>query len=163
MPGKRGPRSRPPAQGNAGNWRPSWRSPSGDRGGQSPVHEQYPPGQQRRNQGYQQPPATADMPSPRGCHVCGYLGCHSMFHGPNAVPPQAPPAMECFVCGQRGCRASRHAAGAQPPVPNVPNQSARPAPGPARNAANPQSNWQRGSNQGERAPPVNVPPRPRSN
>jgi len=103
MPGQGGPRSRPPAQGNADNWRPGWRSPPSDRGGQPPVQRQYPPGQQRWNQGstYQQPPATADMPLPRGCHVCGHLGCHSVFHGPNAVSPQAP-AMDCFVCGQRG-------------------------------------------------------------
>jgi len=167
MPGQGGPRSRPPAQGYAGDWRPGWRSPSADRGGQPSAQQQYPPEQQRWSQGstYQQPPATADMPLPRcrGCHVCGQLGCHSDFHRHNAVPPQAPPATRCFVCGQRGCHLTRHKAGIQPPAPNVPNQSARPAPGPAENAANPQSNWQRGWNQGERAPPANVPPRPQSN
>jgi len=89
MPGQGGPRSRLPAQGNAGNWRPGWPSPSGDRGGQSPVQQQYSPGQRRwsQNAAYQQPPATADMPPPRGCHVYGHLGCHTMFHGPNAVSP----------------------------------------------------------------------------
>jgi len=33
-----------------------------------------------------------------------------MFHGPNAVSPQAL-AMDCFVCGQRGCQSTRHRAG----------------------------------------------------
>ena len=32
-PGQGGPRSRPPAQDNAGNWRPGWRSTSSDRSG----------------------------------------------------------------------------------------------------------------------------------
>jgi len=157
MSGQGGPRSRPPAQDDAGNWRPSWRSPSGDRGGQSPV--QHPRWSQ--NSTDQQPPAVANMPpfQPRGCYVCGRLRCHSYFHGPNMVPP----ALRCYVCGQRGCHSSHHETGIQPPVPNVPNQLARSAPGPAGNAANPQSNWQRGSNQGERAPPANVPPRPQSN
>jgi len=50
MPGQGGLRSRPPAQGNAGNLRPGWRSPSGDRGGQPSVQQQYPPGQRRWNQ-----------------------------------------------------------------------------------------------------------------
>jgi len=44
-PGLGGPRLRPSAQGNTGNWRPGWRSPSGDRGGQPPVQRQYPPEQ----------------------------------------------------------------------------------------------------------------------
>jgi len=165
MPGQEGSRFRPPAQGNSGNWRPGWRLPSGDRGSQPPIQQQYPPGQQRWNQGstYQQPLATADTPPPRGCHVCGQWGCHSDFHGPDAVSPQAPPATRCFVCSQRGCHSTRHMVGIQPPAPSVPNQSARPAQEPARNAANPQSNWQRGSNRGERAPPANVPLRPQSN
>jgi len=167
MPGRGGPRFRPPAQGNAGNWRPGSRSSSSDQSGQPPAQQQYPPGQRRWSQGStnQQPPATANTPPPRrrGCYVCGQPGCHSDFHGPGAVSPQAPPATRSFVCSQRGCYSSRHEAGIQPPAPNVPNQSASPAPRPAMNAANPQSNWQRGSNQGERAPPANVPPRPQSN
>ena len=78
------------------------------------------------------------------------------------LSPQAPPAIGCFVCGQRGCHSSRHEAGIQPPAPSVPGQPMSPAQGSAMSAANPQSNWQRGSYQGERAPPANVPPRPQS-
>ena len=58
-----------------------------------------------------------------GCHVCGQLGCHTVFHGPAAVSPQAPPAARCFVCGQRGCYPFRHRPGDQPPVPSAPNRA----------------------------------------
>jgi len=167
MPGQGGPRFRPPAQSNADDWRPGWRFSSGDRSGQPPAQQQHSPGQRRWSQGStdQQPPVTANVPPlrPRGCHVCGRPGCHSAFHGPGAVSPQAQTVIGCFVCGQLGCHASRHAARIQPSVPSARNQSTIPVPGPARTTANPQSNWQRGSSQGERAPPANVPPRPQSN
>ena len=157
----------PPAPGNTSNWISGWRSSSGDRGGQQPTQQQYPSGQRRWSQGSadQQPPAIVNTPPPRrrGCYVCGQSGCHSDFHGPGAVSPQAPPAMGCFVCGQRGCHSSRHEANAQLPVPNAPSQPARSAPAPAMGTAIPQSNWQRGSNQGERAPLINVPLRPQNN
>ena len=111
------------------------------------------------------PGARVNTPPPRrrGCYVCGQPGCYSDFHGPRAVSPQAPPAMGCFVCGQRGCHSSRHEANPQQPVPNAPSQPVRSAPAPTMGTASPQSNWQRGSNQGERAPQTNVPPRPQSN
>ena len=112
--GQGGPRFRPPASGNTGNWRPGWRSSSGDHSGQQPAQQQYSSGQRRWSQGSadQQPPATVNTPPPRrrGCYVCGQPGCHSDFHGPGAVSLQAPPAMGCFVCGQRGCHSSRHEA-----------------------------------------------------
>ena len=137
--------------------RPGWRSPSDDRRGQ-------PPGQRRWSQDStdQQPPVIVNAPPPRRrrCHVCGQLGCYTVFHGPDAVSPQVPPAARCFVWNQRGCYPFRHRPGDQPPAPSAPNRPASPATGPARNAANPKSNWQRGWNQGERAPPANVPPRP---
>ena len=68
-----------------------------------------------------------------------------------------------FVCGQRGCHSSHHEVNAQPPAPSAPSQPVRSVPAPAMGNANPQSNWQRGSSQGERAPPANVTPRPQSN
>ena len=162
MPGQGGPRLRPPTQGNAGNLRPGWRSSSNDRVGPPPVQQQYSTGRWSQSSTGQQPPATANTPPPRrrGCYVCKQPGYHSDFHGPGAVSPQASPAMGCFVCGQRGCHSSRHEAGDQPPAPSVPSQPTSPAPGPAMSTPNPQSNWQRGSNQGERASPANVPPRP---
>ena len=92
MSGQGGPRFRPPAQGNAGNWRPGWRSSSGDRGGPSPAKQQYPPGQRWGHDSTdQQPPVTANTPPPRrrGCYVCGHPGCHSDFRGPGAVSPGA--------------------------------------------------------------------------
>jgi len=57
----------PPASGNTGNWRPGWRSSSGDRSGQQPAQQQYSSGQQRWSQGSadQQPPATVNTPPPR--------------------------------------------------------------------------------------------------
>jgi len=156
-PGQGGSRFRTPAPGNAGNWSPGWRSPSDDRRGK-------PPGQRRWSQDStdQQPPVIVNAPPPRlrRCHVCGQLGCYTVFHGPDAVSPQVPPAARCFVWNQRGCYPFRHRPGDQPPAPSAPNRPASPATGPARNAANPKSNWQRGWNQGERAPPANVPPRP---
>ena len=48
--GQKGPRLRPPAPGNTGNWRPGWRSSSGDGGGQQPA-QQYSCGQRRWSQG----------------------------------------------------------------------------------------------------------------
>ena len=68
-----------------------------------------------------------------------------------------------FVCGQRGCHSSHYEVNAQPPAPSAPSQPVRSVPAPAMGTANPQSNWQRGSSQGERAPPANVTPRPQSN
>ena len=124
--GQGGPRFRPPASGNTGNWRPGWRSSSGDRSGQQPAQQQYSSGQRRWSQGSanQQPPATVNTPPlrRRGCYVCGQPGCHSDFHGPGAVSLQAPPAMGCFVCGQRGCHSSRHEANVQPPALGAPSQ-----------------------------------------
>jgi len=104
----------------------------------------------------QPPPAAAAVPPYRpGCRTCGQQRCHSDFHRPR-----------CYVCGHPRCHSMLHRsntrADAQPPVPNVPNRPASTATGPARNAANPQSNWQRGSNQGERAPPASVPQRRQS-
>jgi len=89
--GQGGPRFRPPAPGNTGNWRPGWRSSSGDRGEQQPAQQQYSSGQRRWSQGSadQQPAATVNIPPPRrrGCYVCGQPGCHADFHGPGAVSP----------------------------------------------------------------------------
>jgi len=104
----------------------------------------------------QPPPAAATVPPYRpGCRTCGQQRCHSDFHRPR-----------CYVCGHPRCHSMLHRSNtravAQPPVPNVPNRPASTATGPARNAANPQSNWQRGSNQGERAPPASVPQCPQS-
>ena len=165
--GQGGPRLRPPAPGNTSNWRPGRRLSSGDRGGQQPIQQQYSSGQRRWSQGSadQQPPAIVNTPPPRrrGCYVCGQPGCHSDFHGPGAVSPQALPVMGCFVCGQRGCHSSRHEANAKSLAPSAPSQSLNPAPTPAMGAASPQSNWQRGSRQGERAPPMSVPLRPQNN
>ena len=139
--GQGGPRLRPPASGNTSNWRPGWRSSSGDRGGQQPTQQQYSSGQRRWSQGSadQQPPAIVNTPPPRrrGCYVCGQRGCHSDFHGPGAVSPQAPPAMGCFVCGQRGCHSSRHEASAQLPIPSAPSKPVRSAPAPAMGTASP--------------------------
>jgi len=81
----------PQPRGNTGNWRPGWRSSSGDRGGQQPAQQQYSSGQRRWSQGSadQQPAATVNIPPPRrrGCYVCGQPGCHADFHGPEAVSP----------------------------------------------------------------------------
>jgi len=62
------------------------------RGGPSPAKQQYPPGQRWGHDSTdQQPPVTANTPSPRrrGCYVCGHPGCHSDFHGPGVVSPGA--------------------------------------------------------------------------
>jgi len=89
--GQGGPRLRPTASGNTSNWRPGWRTSSGDRGGQQPTQQQYSSGQRRWSQGSadHQPPAIVNTPPPRrrGCYVCGQPGCHSDFHGPGAVSP----------------------------------------------------------------------------
>ena len=99
------PRFRPPTPGYTDNWRPGWRSSSGDRGEQPPAQQQAPPGQRRWSQGSSDPlPSGTANTSPsrsRGCHVCGHPGCHSDFHREDAVSPQAPPATGCLVCGQR--------------------------------------------------------------
>ena len=111
----------------------------------------------------QQPSAGINFPPPRhiGCHVCGQPGCHSYFHGPNAVSPQAPPGLRCFVCGQWGCHSSRHPVGVPPLMLSAPEQARSSPQRPAPATANQQSNWQRGSTQGERAPLAS--PRPQSN
>ena len=104
--GQSGPRFCPRAPGNSVNWRPGWRSSSGDRGGQSPVQQQCPPGQRQWSQGSadQQPMGTADTPPlrRRGCYICGNPGCHSDFHREGAVSPQAPPAMRCLCVASLG-------------------------------------------------------------
>jgi len=132
MPYQGGPRFRPPVQRN---WGLGWRSSSGDRGNQLPDPQHRSSGQRRGSQSStdQQSRGTVNtQPSRRrGCYVCGHLGCHSDFHREDGVSP-----------------------------PSAPRQSVNPAPGPAPRAVNPQSNWQRGPRQGERAPPANVPPRP---
>ena len=141
-----------PAPGNSGNWRPGWRSPSRDRDGQS-QQQQDSPGQRRWSQGSvdQQPNGTADMPPPSrsSCYVCGNPRCHSDFHTETAMSPQAPPVTRCYVCGQLGCRSSRHREYDRPPTPNAPSpQKSRPATG----TMSPPLNYQRGPQQGDRAP-----------
>ena len=140
--GQGGPRLRPPYSGNNLNWRSGWRSTGSDEG-QSSNQQRNISGQRLR----------------QGCYICGQIGCHPGFHREGSNSPQVPPAMGCFVCGQRGCHSSRHEANAQPPAPNAPSQPARSVPAPVMSTASPQSNWQRGSNQGERAPQTNIPPR----
>ena len=139
-PGQGGPRSRPPLSGNNPSWRPEWRS-TGDYGGQPSTQQQNPPGQRLR----------------QGCYVCGQIGCHPGFHREDSVPARAPPVAPacCYICGQRGCHSSRHVGDELAP--------AHPDTGTAAGNFNPPSNWQRGSRQGERDPPSNVPSRPQNN
>ena len=146
--GRGAPPLRPPAPPNTGNWRPEWRSPTGGGNRMPPAQPQSAPAPRRwlRN---------------NGCYVCGQPGCHSDFHGPDAVSPQAPPGLQCFVCGRWGCHSSRHSVGGPPPAPSTQGQAPGPPQRPALVTANQQSNWQRGSTQGERVPPA--PPRPQSN
>jgi len=73
--GQGAPRLRPPAPPNTGNWRPGWRSPTGDGDRPSPAQPQNAPPPRRWLQNF-------------GCHVCGKFGCHSLFHEPDAVSPQ---------------------------------------------------------------------------
>ena len=146
--GRGAPPLRPPAPPNPGNWRPDWRSPTGGGNRLPPAQPQSAPAPRRwlRN---------------NGCYVCGQPGCHSDFHGPDAVSPQAPPGLQCFVCGRWGCHSSCHSIGVPPQVPSTQGQAPGPPQRTAPVAANQQSNWQRGSTQGERVPPA--PPRPQSN
>ena len=81
--------------------------------------------------------------------VCGNPRCHSDFHPEIAMSPQAPPVTRCYVCGQLGCHSSRHREYARPPTPNTPSQQeSRPAMG----TMSPPLNYQRGPQQGDRAP-----------
>ena len=82
--GQGAPRLRPPAPPNTGNWRPGWRSPTGDGSRLPPAQPQSSPAPRRWVQNF-------------GCHVCRQFGCHSHFHGPDAVSLQAPPGLRCFV------------------------------------------------------------------
>jgi len=93
-----------PVPGNGNNWRPSgW-----------PQYQRHPPpgGQHWSPSSVkQQPPGVANSPPyrHRGCHACGWPGCHSDFHREGAVSPQTPPAASgCFLCGERRCHSSRH-------------------------------------------------------
>ena len=146
--GQGAPRLRPPAPPNTGNWRPGWRSPTGDGNRLLPAQPQSAPAPRRWFQNI-------------GCYVCGQFGCHIQLHGPDAVSPQAPPGLRCFVCGLWGCHSSRHPVGVPPQVPSTQGQAPRQPQRPPPVVANQQSNWQRGSTQGERVPPAS--PRPQSN
>ena len=144
-PGNGGLRSRPPAPGSGNNWRPS---------GQPPYQRQPPPVRQQWSPGSaeQQPSGVVNSPQyrSRGCHVCGWPGCHSDFHREGAVSPQAPPAASgCFVCGQRWCHSSRHEGYERPPTPQPP---VVPPPGSATVSAGPQSNFQRSPPRGAGTP-----------
>ena len=163
--GQGAPRLRAPAPPNTGNWRPGWRSPTADCNRPPPVQPQSPPAQRRWNQNVdnqQLLSAEVNFPPPRiGCYVCRHFGCHSRLHGSDAVSPQAPPGLRCFVCGRWGCHSSRHPGGVPPLIPSAPDQARSQSQRLAPTAVNQQSNWQRGSTQGERAPLAS--PRPQSN
>ena len=89
---------------------------------------------------------------PPGCFVCGKPGRHSRYHSDRGGPSQQNMAA-CFVCGQLRCHSRNHS--------SVENTSFQNASRTTSEAAN-QTNWQRGSNQGDRAPPSTIPRRPLS-
>ena len=97
-----------------------------------------------RGQENRPPSQLSDQPPRRGCIICGRAGCHSDFHrvGPDSVPP---PPGRCWVCGRIGCHSTNHPR--NPAPQRATSSGTQTAPGPDR-----QSNWQRGSNQGDRAP-----------
>ena len=146
--GQGAPPLRPPAPPNTGNWKPGWRSPTGGGNRLPPAQPQSAPAPRR------------GLPA-AGCFVCGEFGCHSRFHPRDAEWAQAPPGLQCYVCGRWGCHSNRHPVGDLPQGPRTQGQASSPPQRPAPVVANQQSNWQRGSAQGERVPPA--PPRPQSN
>jgi len=86
------------------------------------------------------------------CWICDTFGCHSDFHEERAEGPQ-----RLSSPGPRGV--------GTPDRPNSQrNSSSRESSPQSGSAARPQSssNWQRGSRQGDRTPPYNVPSRPQS-
>lgn len=94
-----------------------------------------------------------ELGRPTGCYVCGQPGCHSRNHS-NQRGPYRSNMSACFVCGQLGCHSRNHSTSENEITRNMASVT--------NNAAN-QTNWQRGSNQGDRAPPSTSPQRPQSN
>jgi len=102
---------------------------------------------QRRNYEWDQ-----EIRRPSGCFVCGKPECHSRYHSDRAGPSQQNMSA-CFVCGQLGCHTRNH--------PSIENNSFQNASRTTSEAAN-QTNWQRCSKQGDRAPPSTSSHRPLS-
>ena len=140
-------RLRPPAPPNTGNWRPGWRSPTGDGNRPPPVQPEL--------------ASTATLGSELWLSRVWTARLPQCVSWTECCVATGTPGLRCFVCGQWGCHSSRHQVGPPPLISSTqgqaPSQSQRPAPV----VANQQSNWQRGSTQGERVPPAS--PRPQSN